>query len=124
MYNVSKDLLMLIFWFKKFSKINLITNPNTALFNLISFKNIYEKFIVRTQNLFIDCFSAYIICFTNISKFPYIEKIQFVDIKTINFDMTFADYVLFKNINLYGKKLFEEIGKNKIINHLIKGIQT
>ena len=119
MYNVSKDLLMLIFWFKKFSKINLITNPNTALFNLISFKNIYEKFIVRTQNLFIDCFSAYIICFTNISKFPYIEKIQFVDIKTINFDMTFADYVLFKNINLYGKKLFEEIGKNKIINHLI-----
>ena len=69
---------------------------------------------MRTQNLFIDCFSAYIICFTNISKFPYIEKIQFVDIKTINFDMTFADYVLFKNINLYGKKLFEEIGKNKI----------
>ena len=121
MYYVTRDLLMLICWFKKFSDINLITNPNTALFNEINFRRIYDKFYEKIIRLFIDCFSAFIICFTqiNITKFRGSETIHFVDKKSMNFDISISDFVLYKNLNQYGNKIFEDLSNNKIIDYLI-----
>lgn len=120
MYNLSRDLLMLICWLKKFSDINLITNPNTALFNLVSFRKIYDKYYEKIQCLFIDCFSAYLICFTqiNISKLRGNSNIHFAEKKLMNFDISFSEFVLYRKIDIFGIKIFEDFSKN-IIDYLI-----
>ncbi len=120
MFYVSRDLLMLICWLKKFSEINLITNENTALFNLVSFRGIYDKYYEKVQSLFIDCFSSYIICFTkiNISKLRGNSYIHFADKKLMNFDISFSEFVLYRKIDIFGSKIFEDFSKN-IIDYLI-----
>ncbi len=120
MYYVSRDLLMLICWLKKFSEINLITNQNTALYNLVNFRAIYDKYYEKVQSLFIDCFSSYIICYTkiNISKLRGNSYIHFADKKLMNFDISFSEFVLYRKIDIFGSKIFEDFSKN-IIDYLI-----
>ena len=82
---------MLIFCDKKFKEINLITNPNSVLFNIIGFKKNLGKISCENSKFIYWLFLSILICYTNFKKFRQIDKFQFGNIKTINYDMTFAD---------------------------------